>query len=595
MAILALHRQLNSSWGSDRYASYYAHLNIEADQIRSIELPVCIVFFPDFHVGNERLVGSGLDLKRVCREIFLVVNKTAKRVSRERELLLDDDDFAARMMRRTLSSLKGRGEGMDTLARIYSFAYGDSSESAGGTVVSGLLEYSSAVALHKIHAANVFGKPDAFNIENPSDITDGRRVKNTERPARLLLGTPLDKWCTLSRWSGKYHAPKDVGEAVKLLGDITDVPLFKLFDVFRPFSVVNSELRKLRTRLSDTTHRADLVQSKCYTLLFEGSGVLNVFEDHKQRLKERVEEAEELGSEPDDYIKNQLDDANAVSAALDQHLEAIKKKRAASLFNIDNEKFFASCSEGDATKLLSVAKTIFSTVATQAFQIGYAMAVSTLSEIMLEDDAAPSYQKRMGVMAFLSELLVSGLNQYVMPSNDTIHKTLSGLIKERRSHIFDPDMPGLRRLLRLSGVVELNERQWPFFRYAILEMVHSRYGRVAVRRRLEDDEMMGQLYSSKLPKVAQLIVNRRREYMDSAVRRALEASDFKQDLEKRRAHLEGKGKRDTEIDNEIRQKQKDKETEIKDLCAECVKASLGKQEDDEAIVRECLLTDNTGG
>lgn len=98
MAVLALHRQINKSWGADRYASFYNHLSLDTEQIKHIELPVCIIFLPDLHEVNEEYIQKGTDLKRVCREIFLVVNKTAKRVSQSRELLLDDEDFAALMM-----------------------------------------------------------------------------------------------------------------------------------------------------------------------------------------------------------------------------------------------------------------------------------------------------------------------------------------------------------------------------------------------------------------------------------------------------------------------------------------------------------------
>ncbi|MFM6205099.1 MAG: hypothetical protein ACKPEZ_06780, partial [Planktothrix sp.] len=210
MALLAIHRQINDSWAGNRYASYYNHLSLTENQVKNIELPICIVFFPDLNEGNQEYKQKGIDLKTVCREIFLVVNKTAKRVSQSRELLLDDEDFAARMMRETLSKLKGRGEETASLARIYSFAFGDSiseAQNRKAEVVAGQLEYSSAVALHKMHAAVSFGVPAAFNLEQSQDITDGRRVLNTERPASILIGTSLQKWTTLSRRSGKYHPP----------------------------------------------------------------------------------------------------------------------------------------------------------------------------------------------------------------------------------------------------------------------------------------------------------------------------------------------------------------------------------------------------
>jgi hypothetical protein len=79
-----------------------------------------------------------------------------------------------------------------------------------------------------MHAAAAFGVPDAFNFDQPSEITDGRRTKNPERPAFILIGTDLQKWNSLSRFSGKYHPPDDVALAVQLLSEISNIPLLKL-------------------------------------------------------------------------------------------------------------------------------------------------------------------------------------------------------------------------------------------------------------------------------------------------------------------------------------------------------------------------------
>jgi hypothetical protein len=94
--------------------------------VAHIELPVCIIFFPDLHDGAPDFKEKGIDLITVCREIFIVVNRQAKQVSKSRELLLDDEDFAALMMRRTLTCFKDRDGDSLEAARIYSFAFGES-------------------------------------------------------------------------------------------------------------------------------------------------------------------------------------------------------------------------------------------------------------------------------------------------------------------------------------------------------------------------------------------------------------------------------------------------------------------------------------
>ena len=57
MAILALHRQINKSWGADPFAPYYSHIQVDPETVAHIELPVCIIFFPDLasrSVGFQR-------------------------------------------------------------------------------------------------------------------------------------------------------------------------------------------------------------------------------------------------------------------------------------------------------------------------------------------------------------------------------------------------------------------------------------------------------------------------------------------------------------------------------------------------------------
>ena len=576
MAVLALHRQINSSWGADRYASFYNHLSLDPDQIKSIELPVCIIFFPELHEGNTAYIQKGIDLKKVCREIFLVVNKTAKKVSQSRELLLDDEDFAARMMRTTLSKLKGRGEDESSVARIYSFAFGDSDTDLGKQVLVGQLEYTSAVVLHKMHAAAAFGVPDAFNFDQPSEITDGRRTRNSDRPAQILIGSPLQKWPSLSRLSGKYHPPDDVSLAVQLLSDISNIPLLKLFDHFRPFAVHNSVMRELRTRLSDPDARADLVQSKCYSLLFEGSGVRYVFEDHRKTLNKRNDELLEEGKTPSDYIVNQLKDANAVITALDKYEELIKAQRACKFFSIDYDKFFSTeGNEAQRRELLSRAKPIFDTVSTQAFQLGYLMAVHSIIEAVLEPGTV--YDERLYLIDFVSDLFINALNTYFSSSVDVDHRTLTGFVNELRVGVFDQNEFGLRRLLSFS-VRELNERQWVFFRYAILEIVHCKYAYQSVLNDLDNaiEPSFSNIYKKYLPELIEKVLSLRDQYINSAVRLSLSNSAFELDIKMLRARLQGEGKSESEIDDVVKEKELTKESEVREECKQNISASLGE-------------------
>ena len=237
MAILALHRQLNREWRDNRFASYYAHISVSPEEVNHIELPTCIIYFPDLHKNNSYVKEEGIDLNSACREIFLVVNRSAKRVSKSRELLLDDEDIAAHLMRKTLSTFKKRDNEQDGSTRIHSISYGDSDMDAGEReVISGHLTYSSAIAIHKAHRAISFGRSEAFSFEkNLPDISDGRRTQNPNRSPVILIGTSVQDCDPLPYKSGNLLPPKQVQKIVNKLGDLADIALVKLFDQFRPF------------------------------------------------------------------------------------------------------------------------------------------------------------------------------------------------------------------------------------------------------------------------------------------------------------------------------------------------------------------------
>lgn len=543
MAVLALHRQLNSSWGSDPYAPYYRHIEVSADQVKHIELPVCLIYFPDIHAGNRELVDAGIDLTSVCREIFTVVNKQAKEVSKSRELLLDDEDFAAHMMRRTLSKLKDRRGDIENVAKIYSFAFGDSDSDAGSQVMAGRLEYCSAVAIHKAHAAAAFGLPACFNILQPSDITDGRYVRNAERPTDILIGTAGEEWSSLGRRSAKRRTPAEVALVVEKIGDITDTIMLPLFDSFRPFAVHNQALREKHRDISN--NMSDPVQSKCKMLMFEGTSVKRVFEDHVQRLNERVDSLKEVGESTPAYLLDEIKYADSVVRALQSNEDVVRSARAYLLFNIDEQVFKSrekELVEQEAKIVRSKAKSIFDTLSSQAFQLGYLMAVLSTVEKML--DVGASYADRLNATKFVSELYLTGINCYFSVGT-TKHRTLNGFVAENRSNIFEASQKGFRGLLASTNIKELNEKQWEYFRYVINEIVHS--GKISkdLIPIFVDSKwaLQARSYLTILGSLLDDIEKARSKYFEAAARCACGSPDFKHELEsiEIKAKLEGKG------------------------------------------------------
>jgi len=581
MAVLAIHRQLNNTWGGNPYASYYSHLQIPPDAAQHIELPVCIVFFPDLHEGNNALAERGIDLRLVSRELFLVVNRSAKPVSPARELLLDDEDFAARMMRRTLSVIKKRGDDGQGDARIYTFAYGESGSERGQGIVTGQLEYSSAVALHRLHAATAFAIPNAFSWEKHADVTDGRYVRNSERPSVLLLGTSLEHFSNLQRRSAKSHLARDADEATKLLGSITDDIILPLFDSFLPFKVQNASLLQLRDRLRRPEEQGDPLNRKCYSLLFEGNDVRTVFDEHLHRLKTQAQDLASEGEEVDAYVDAQIQDARLVRSALGRYEDELRRVRAADLLQVPEH----SMTEEEVRKaVIARARTIFDTTSTQAFQLGYLMAVHTVAETLITEET-DSYDDRLRLVRFLTELYVSSLNAYFTdPDPD---QTL-GFLSHQRSGVFDTKELGLRGFLSLS-VRELNERQWPAFRYVVLELAHSTYAQPGFASAMEHaDDDLRKSYREKLSELVAEIVKLRDRYRTAAISAALRASEFRLDIERLKAEAHGRGDEVSEIEQRIEEREEERRREVRTRADDNLIASLGSLEDAEDIYERLL-------
>jgi hypothetical protein len=576
MAVLALHRQLNKSWGADPFAPYYGHIQVTPESVAHIELPVCIMYFPELHAGATEFSDAGITLTSVCREIFVVVNRQAREVSKSRELLLDDEDIAAFLMRRTLSMFKGRG--VDDLgARIFELAFGDAEADTGSQVASGQLQICTAVALHKMHGAASFGLPACYSFNKPADVTDGRNTRNPVRPMELLIGAEVPPWGSLSRRSAKNHSPKDLDKAVEVLGALTEAIVIPFFDELRPYRAHHEALREHHVALSDPNAAADPVQSKCKTLLFDGSGTRHTFDEHAGRLLERKKDLTDRGQPVPPFLTSQLTYCDAVRKALGEHEDAIRLKRAFKLFNIDPVAFRnreKEVVESESKLVRTRGRAISDAVFTQAFQLGYLMAVLSTVERLVEPGT--TWQDRLSCTHFVSRLFLAGTNSFFATSA-TVHKSLSGYVTETRSRAFEASEQGFRGLLAAGGVRELNEKQWEFFRWVVLEIVHGRGATSAVKAVLTDTQYgeWPARYVEELHSIVEPMLDMRTRYFDSAVRFALSQAVFTRELDLLRAANEAAKMpaMDVQADEDARKAAKEKE--IRDLAADHLKASLG--------------------
>ncbi|MGA7934852.1 MAG: hypothetical protein WCA35_15005, partial [Kovacikia sp.] len=230
---------------------------------------------------------------------------------------------------------------------------------------------------------------------------------------------------------------------------------------------------------------------------------------------------------------------------------------------------------------------IFDTVSTQAFQLGYLMSVHSIVEAVLEPGT--TYEKRIHLINFVSELFINALNTYFSSGVSVDHRTLTGFVNESRVRVFDQNQLSLRRLLSFR-VKELNERQWVFFRYAILEMVHCKYAYQSVLNGLNNAEepSLAITYRGYLPELIEKVLNLREQYVSAAIRSALNNSAFELEIKMLRARLQGEGKLETEIDDVIKEKESAKQGEVREECMQNISTSLGESAKADKIVSRLI-------
>src|SRR5262249_27105925 len=148
-------------------------------------------------------------------------------------------------------------------------------------------------------------------------------------------------------------------------------------------------------------------------------------------------------------------------------------------------------------------------------------------------------------------------------------------IKEPRASVFDQNTSSLRGLFAMRGG-ELNERQWPFFRYLVLELVHSKYGSEAAAA-----VMMGatdwrlEWYRQSLPELVDGISADRTKHVEDAVNAHLADRQFRTLLEQRRYQEQGAGTEPGEIEKIIAGLEGTRREEARGITSAHIIASLG--------------------
>jgi hypothetical protein len=147
----------------------------------------------------ENLATNGVDVREASRSIFLALNKTAKPVSRSRNLLLDDRDLISEFLREFLNEIKMDTTRADSLS-IVNFEVDsqvDKVKLTSPLCISGVMHLYEVIERLMLTSETSYGLSSGStrlgNIKKLHDMHSEYRLNTFEKFGETLISDELDR------------------------------------------------------------------------------------------------------------------------------------------------------------------------------------------------------------------------------------------------------------------------------------------------------------------------------------------------------------------------------------------------------------------
>ncbi|OUR79629.1 hypothetical protein A9Q83_04325 [Alphaproteobacteria bacterium 46_93_T64] len=464
MALLALYRNLKDDWSDAKrspFKEYYEEwtpAHIEEFNLTEINLPVMFCTFPQICEGYK----GDLDLKQAARAIFLTLNKTARRVSNSRNILLDDSDLVAVLLRRSLSEIKKKHLHSKYSLRIYNVELDQTDNRLkilSPIAITGVnhVYYITEHLLLNGGDNNVNGaKPRSGNFSNRTDLNaHGAMDRLTGRD---LLGAELAESTT------RVNFTKD---AINKLGPIFDEKygkyIISAFEKFAPYEIHNQAVLELDQLLDTNGDR------RLRPILFEGQGIARVFEDHRTNLKQKIRDGEFRTDAP--QIKALSRKLDSTAQRISDSLLVFRKQRTENYIVEVAEKNKLKKDGEWHPKLIILFNELYDNVfTTVAFEA--ALVCSFFGELERANKYLKTEKKAELDTNECFDEYIKQLNAYFIPKTVSKFKRLVRLfVGDFVGEISDwkiSKSPHTFRSVVFRG--EMQPNQWPKYKYLLLEL-----------------------------------------------------------------------------------------------------------------------------
>lgn len=487
MALLGLYRNLKDQWSDEKRApfkEYYSEWTpkyIQKFNLKEINLPIILCTFPSL---DEEYSGE-FDLRKAARSVFLTLNRNARKVSRTRNILLDDNDIIAYFLRRCLSKIKQKDQRSLHSLRISNIELDQSDKER--------LKLESSIA--------ITGVSHLYYIIEHLLLNNGSEVNGVKpRSGNFLKRKDLNTFMFMDRLDGRNVLGSEIASATKRDNFTTDVAeklseifsgkygnyIIRFFEEFIPYENHNKAVLNLEQLIESYQDR------QLKPIIFEGQGIGRVFEAHRENLKIKIKEGEFSQIPEIQSIIQRLDaTANRVSNAVNN----FRQDRAELYVKPISDK--ASLKNQDGKIRIEIIKilnelydNIFTTV---AFQSG--LICGFFSEI--EKTLIRLNKETLDIEEYFEEYVLQ-LNTFFVPKSFSGFKKIVKVFKgEISGDIDDWKITPTNQIFR--QVVyrgEMQPDQWTKYKYLFLEIWNPSHEELKTIVSEEKDKCREQIFSA---------------------------------------------------------------------------------------------------
>ena len=424
MALLALYRNLKDDWSDSRrkpFESYYQEWTpdyINRFNLGQVKLPMIICTVPELDTAYKEGDGS-YDLKKASRSIFLTLNKNARKVSRSRNLLLDDTDLVSSFMREVLSKIKNGDKNFvaDKSLEIHNVELdqtGDRQSISSPMSLTGVSHLYYIIEHLLLDSGDINGiskREGRFSTRSTGDYFNNAL-------ARLDCENKLgrDAFNSISR---NIFSRNDEQILSSVFMERYGKNIISALTCFEPYEIFAKSTQHIK---NDCEKHADV---HIKPMLFDGQGIAKVFEEHRKSLKHKLDEG---------FFKHDVPKIQTFKASLDATNENYDKA-----INKFKERLALDY-------LTGLSKSVYRTIES-GVEKPFSEAISFTSRM---------FDQFFNVIAFQAALVCSFYNEYEKLSSDfsgTVDLDLDQCFHEYTRQISDFFMP--KTQARLKKLIEL--------------------------------------------------------------------------------------------------------------------------------------------